>query len=621
MTTPGGLRWYWHRLRAMDPAEIASRVLAKARRSTDRSAARVLDAFRLGAAIDTSPPLPRLSEAPESLREATSREATTIRDGRWLLFGWREVRVSSPPIWHRDYVNQVEAPVGIEARRLDHRHLAGGGDVRCIWETNRWAEMVRLAQNAWLNGVLDDARLAQSWLLDWCAGNPLGVGINWCSPLEAGLRLINFCWVDALVRGCGCADLEPVQDRLAQQIVPGHAWWLWRHRSVGSSANNHLLGELSALVLAARRWPSLDRVACSTGVAWRLMSGEILRQFADDGGNREQALHYHQFGWEMAWQACGAMETPSGPITGRLRDAAAFFSHLVHPQEPWDFGDSDDAQLTPLTSDRRTATAEWRAWMLGHKQGATLRYWLGEPPADVPPLREATWRVYPETGLAVEEVNGWKARVDGSPLGLGSMAAHGHLDAMHVSLWDGERALVIDPGTGAYYGDPDVRAKFASWEMHNGPLALSGRARPYRVGPFLWTAHHPRPQLALDGEACSVRFACEGPLLRRTVQYVADADAWRLTDNIDGPDVHVVRWRLAPQWHRVAEWATGITVVHPTGAAVKLSVESPGLVGFEVGEDLVSPHFGRIERGMVATVTFHARLVSQWQRVTAASHP
>lgn len=621
MTAPGRFGWYWHRLRAMSFAEIAGRALRTARLSTNRSAARILDTFRLGSAVGLWPVLPQRSEAPRSVREATSGEAVRIREGRWVLFGWKETQVPSPPIWHRDFMNGSEAPVGIEARYLDYRHLPGRADARCIWELNRWAEMVRLAQNAWLNGVTDDARLAQRWLFDWCDRNPLGVGVNWFSALEAGLRLVNFCWIDALVRGCGSADLIPMQDELAERIAPGHAWWVWRHRSFGSSANNHLIGELSGLVLAARRWPSLDGVACRAERAWKRLAGEVLRQFAEDGGNREQALHYHLFAWELAWQAARVMGTNTGPVADRLGQAARFYCDLVHGREPWDFGDCDDAQITPFPSERRAAAAEWEAWLLGQDQGEGLRFWLGAPPTGVVPLSPRTWKVYPQSGLAVQEVNGWKARVDGSPLGFGRLAAHGHLDAMHVSLWDRERALVIDPGTGSYFEDADVRTRLASWELHNGPIPVKGRARPYRVGPFLWAGHHRAPQLDLEGEVCTVRFACSGPLVRRTVRYVADADAWRLTDAIAGEQAHVVRWRLAPQWHVVRQWATGITVEHSAGGTVALSIESDDLIGFEVGEDVVAPHFGEVVRGKVATAIFRKRLSSQWQRVTAGRLP
>ena len=43
------------------------------------------------------------------------------------------------------------------------------------------------------------------------------------------------------------------QDRIAQDFVPTHAWWVWRKRSFGSSANNHLIGELTALVMVTKR--------------------------------------------------------------------------------------------------------------------------------------------------------------------------------------------------------------------------------------------------------------------------------------------------------------------------------------------------------------------------------
>jgi hypothetical protein len=351
------------------------------------------------------------------------------------------------------------------------------------------------------------------------------------------------------------------------------------------------------------------------------LSAEVLRQFAQDGGNREQALHYHLFAWEMAWQAARVMGRKTGPVADRLRDAARFYCDLVHHREPWDFGDSDDAQITPLPSERRTASAEWKAWFLGQEQGAALRFWLGAPPTGVVPLSPHTWKVYPLSGLAVQEVNGWKARVDGSPLGFGRLAAHGHLDAMHVSLWEGEYALVVDPGTATYFAEPEVRTRLTSWELHNGPLPLIGRAHPYRAGPFLWANHHRAPRLTATAESCTVRFACDGPSLLRTVRYVSDADAWRVTDDVAGEQPHVIRWRLSPHWHVVSQGAARLTVGHAEGGVVALSIESDALMGFEVGEDLVSPHFHDVRQGVVIRVTFKKRLVSQWQRVAAVPHP
>src|SRR5262249_8034836 len=159
--------------------------------------------------------------------------------------------------------------------------------------------LVRLAQNAWLNQEREDARLVQRWLNDWCARSPVGVGVNWRSGLEAGVRLVNFCWIDALIRGCGDAPLRTAQLRLAQQIVPAPAGGVGRRRSVVSPANNDRWGALAGLVLGGRRWPAVSRVCGSAERAWEMLSRELLRQFAADGGNREQALHYHLFAWEL----------------------------------------------------------------------------------------------------------------------------------------------------------------------------------------------------------------------------------------------------------------------------------------------------------------------------------
>jgi hypothetical protein len=609
--------WYWHRLRAMAPAEVAGRVLEKVRRSADRAAAHTLGDFYLSDPEHRWPALPVPHEAPERVRRAIANDARAIRTGRWLLFGWNEAQVTDPPAWHRDLVRGIDTPTRVAARHLDHRRLAGAADARCVWEINRWAEIVRLAQNAWLNGSLDDARVAQRWLRDWCDENPLGVGINWCSPLEAGLRLVNFCWIDALVRGCECSSLTAVQDALSRVIVPGHAWWVWRHRSFGSSANNHLLGELAGLTLAARRWPSISGIACSAERAWQLMSVEVLRQFAEDGGNREQALHYHQFAWETAWQAYRVMDSGPGPVGERLRAAARFFCDLAHETEPWDFGDSDDAQVTPLPAERHTALAEWRAWLLARPEGEALQFWLGNPPGNVCRPKSGTWRSYPQSGLAVLEVNGWKVRVDGSPLGLGSMAAHGHLDAMHVSMWDGEHAVVIDPGTGVYAGDPQIRDKLTSWEWHNGPVPMGGRPRPQRAGRFLWADHHAAPRIAVADGACKVELAADGGVLTRTVEYLAAADAWRLTDIVAGDLRYVVRWRLAPTWRAVSQ-SWGQVLVARASGALRLRVESENGVGLHVSQDLVSRRYGEMEQGLVITVTFTKRLVSQWHRLPDA---
>ncbi|TDU73411.1 heparinase II/III-like protein [Prosthecobacter fusiformis] len=512
MKLPQTIAWYMHRLRAMKPAEIRHRLEEKWRQFTQPGFLETLVSFDPGPASARGPRLPDKATASLELRTRLAADAQKLQAGQWLLFGWRELEVGSPPCWHRDAFCGVVIDPDKPAHLLNHRDLPDGADARTIWEINRWAEMTRLAMHGWLNGDAPAIRTAQQWLEDWCDRNPPGQGINWTSPLEAALRLINFTWFDALVAAHGGESLKKAQAQLVRRIVPVHAAWIWRYRSAGSSANNHLLGELTALVVAVSRWPGLSEVACSAETAWDVLEQEILHQFSPDGGSREQALHYHLFAFDLAWLAVLTVGCKAGPVYDRLAAASGYFQALAHGKEPWDFGDNDDAQVLPVTRDRSLAVHEWLEWLNG--ESGDLRFWLGVPP---PALSVPPRYIFPASGMGIAAENGWKVRIDASPLGFGSLAAHGHGDALHVSVWDGDNALLVDPGTGGYYGHRQWRTELAAWTAHNGPQPLQGYQTPRRLGAFLWTRHHKTPALSMDASVITAELQHEGHHFKRSV--------------------------------------------------------------------------------------------------------
>lgn len=553
MKMGGRLSWYAHRLRAMSAAEVLHRVAERVGRLTLGFFLKRTAALDPGPAHARTPLLPDAAGAPAGLREALAMEAVKLQAGKWKLFGWYEAEVGAPPCWHRDARCGVVIEPSLPAHRLNHRSLADGADARTIWEINRWAEMTRLAMHGWLNEDVSAIRAAQLWLEDWLEHNPPGFGINWTSPLEVALRLLNFCWFDALARAAGVDASR--QDELARRIVPVHALWVWRHRSRGSSANNHLLGELAALVVALKRWPGMEKHVCAVELVWDKLGREVLRQFAEDGGSREQALHYHLFAFDLAWQAARAVGCRAGDVYDRLAEAAEYFRSLTHSGEPWDFGDNDDAQIFPATRCRERAAKEWCEWMAG--EPGDLRFWLGECPGKPGADATTSWRFFSESGMAVVRRGGWMARLDASPLGFGKLAAHGHADALHLSVWDGAMALLIDPGTGGYYGHQEWRAELAGWLAHNGPQPALGYATPKRCGTFLLTQHHPAPLLAVEGWQAVARLTHEGHLIQRSVE-VSD-EAVQIYDVEAAGKPLKVRWCMAPEVRLVVEGAGEVT--------------------------------------------------------------
>ena len=533
----------------MGAREIAGRVREKFRHLTESRGLTKLAAAKVTGEVRAFPVLPSREAVAADLKEAIITDARRILDGEWEVLHGQKWKVSIPPVWHRDYLTGQDAPTSLPARKLNHRALPQGMDVRLIWETSRWIQVVRLAQAAWLSGDNSFADSALMILEDWAAKNPTGTGWNWTSPMEPGIRLINFTWIHTLLGAAAETDkarLAAVTDR----ILPGHVWWVWRYHSIGSSANNHLLGELAGVLMALARWPQVKSFTAGADKIAAMQSRALLAQFAGDGGNREEALHYHLFAWEMGWQSAAAMKaagvTVKDDVPACLAKAARCFTELVEPDEPWDFGDSDDAHITPFYLSESVALREWRAWLRG--ENSAIRSWLGSPPALPNTTTEGGWTIFNESGYAIARRGEWSARFDASALGFGSMAAHGHVDALHCSLWLRSQAVIIDPGTGGYFASKNERAVLTAREAHNGPHWPENALYPQRIGPFLWAKHHPLPGMAVRGESALAFLTLGGRKLIRSVTPVERG--WKIEDSADdhGGVAFLVNWQFAPGW-------------------------------------------------------------------------
>lgn len=559
------LGWYWHRLRAMSPGEMLLHARKKLRQSADakRTSWPEVELSSLG----VFPKLPKTEDAPEMLREALKGDVENILAGRWRFFGHLEVQVDDPPKWQYDYLVRRDVESAASAFKLNYRSLTDGVDSKLVWEPSRWNQLVRLAMAAYVLGDRRAGEKCVEWLEDWVRHNPPYRGWNWTSALEVGLRLIQFAWMDALLmpsaeRGMRSAELEGRLAKLRSAILPPHVWYAWRHKSFGSSANNHLLGELVGCIVATARWPELAKCGASLEELQRRWEHEVLAQFAEDGGNKEQALNYQLFSWEFCWQARMALVAAGRKISvevdERFRRAAQFFVNVQVPSDPWDYGDSDSAFVTPLFADDRKVVAEWHEWFRSPTKALALEFWMGAARQDlkleISDFRAGEWQQTSESGYVMRREGDWTARWDLSLLGLGTMAAHGHLDAMHVSLWLRGVAMVIDPGTGAYHADKQLRNWLASRSAHNCP-APSGDEWPIRLGPFLWAEQHAAVGVGVERGSLEIGLCLPQQIIERRIGLAGLTGGFVIEDTCLWNDKKAreqdrlsfsIRWQFAP---------------------------------------------------------------------------
>ncbi len=493
-------RWKVRRLLAMGPHEMAvramrilhERVAPLPKEAPEKTVQRLCPGVHLSAWLEQL--AHRLPLYPTAL-SATERarliaEADALLQGKWHLFGY-EVRLDDPPRWNRNYLlgrDWLDAP----AKAIDYRRIDVAGGVKYVWELSRHQPILRLAQAYALTGETHYATTCLRWWHDWIERNPRGFSIHWTSALEHAIRVL--VWLYTLRLLLSPPSTREIEGAKLLGAILQHCEYIERHLSPGSSANNHLIGEAAALAFAGALLPD-----CPATRRWRekgntILQREALRQFYADGVNAEQAFGYLPFVWEFYLHAYRLLPMPEA-VAGRLRQSIEFIRNVMDtsgyvPQ----VGDEDDGAVVPLWSEmgnRYRVVGRALAMVLNTEPPPALDeaddalcLWLfGQPAPAGSRLTES--RLYKEGGYAILHSAHWQVLFDAGPLGLGSLAAHGHADALSVWASLKGKPLLIDTGTYAYHEDPAWRNHFRGTPAHN-TFCINGENQSEILGPFLW---------------------------------------------------------------------------------------------------------------------------------------
>ncbi|MBU1307345.1 MAG: heparinase, partial [Alphaproteobacteria bacterium] len=238
------LSWYLNRLRSMEPAEVAHRLVEKARKWVSRRRHQSWSAFAGRTLHSVLPSLPaRVPGASAAQRDAIAAAAAEILAGRYAALGreWpqRQPEALFPPdLWRLDPVTSTLWPgPQTYAFDIDFRHDGSRGDIKYVWEINRLQFLPVLATHHCLTGDGASLKAIADAIDSWHAANPPFGGVGWASGIEVALRAINIVVTLALV---GDRMGESIRENAAQ-ILAASAFWLPRFPSRFSSANNHLV--------------------------------------------------------------------------------------------------------------------------------------------------------------------------------------------------------------------------------------------------------------------------------------------------------------------------------------------------------------------------------------------
>ena len=519
------INWYINRLKTMSPSEIAWRIGSLFRDYTDhvRIPLRLYPGVDCLANIETMDNKPGFS-IPAMPLGAWSASSATNQERLWLTalllvgdeiashrfsyFNLRNLHHGTPIDWHRDNGANKSAPLRLSST-IDYRDFHETGDCKFVWEPNRHHHLVLLARAYRASNQKKYAEAIEEQLLSWLDKNPFGYGMNWRSPLELSIRLINWVWAFDLIRESGV--LTGTFSKRLLHAVYLHLWEVTRKYSQGSSANNHLIGEAAGVFIACCYFPNLPDAERWRQQSYEILCHESLIQTFDDGGNKELALGYHFFvlqfllfsGLAGRWSG---MEFPSS-YWNRLERILEFLGQLAKGGNPPLYGDCDDGYVLNLGSNPHNSSAllavgaalfnrpdfktlgnnsqEPLYWLLGKEGVGALERLPLQTKAKLNSIALADSGLYLLQNGHQGEENSISVIADCGDLGYTSIAAHGHADALSFTLRVAGRDVLVDPGTYDYFSFPAWRKYFRSTRAHN-TVEVDEQNQSLMLGPFLW---------------------------------------------------------------------------------------------------------------------------------------
>jgi hypothetical protein len=581
------LRWALNRLRAMSPAELGFRVGRKVQSAAERSG---IGLARVPRPTPGKPGKPWVAELPHHFDVARyTAAADRILGGRFDVFALRNVDLGFPPRWNTDPKTGVVAPLRF-GKDIDYRNQAEVGDIKYLWEINRHLELVTLAQAWHLTRDERYARACRLLLESWFDQCPYPLGVNWCASLEHAVRLVNWS-IAWFLLGAGQSVIfegasgEQFRARWLSCVYQ-HCHFIARHWSRHSSANNHLLGEATGLLVASVTWPSWQESGHWAELARRELTAAAHEQTFEDGVNKEQAVWYHHAVADMVLVG-GLLARANGVDLGeaywrRLEGMLDFIASImdVGGNVPA-IGDADEGVLVRFSPAGPGADSDvYRSllatgavlferadlrlkaqvfddktrWLLGDAAESRFRG-LNPSGARLPVRRRFASGGYFIFGERFETPEEVRVVADAGPLGYLSIAAHGHADALAFTLSASGKPLLVDAGTFSYHTQRRWRRYFKGTSAHN-TVTVDGEDQSVFGGHFLWLQHARSHVEALERMAGADLLVASHDGYRRLPDPVRHRRTWRyepahlsVTDELLCAGAHSIQihWHFAPE--------------------------------------------------------------------------
>lgn len=377
------------------------------------------------------------------------------------------------------------------------------GDIRTNWELNRHYQFAGMAKSFYVTGDVNILKELKELFYDWNENNHFLYGVEWTSAMEIAIRvnswIYTYCFLNKAFEKYNLENNKILNDISRGIIVM--ADYIVKHRAKYSSANNHLIVEMYAVGMSGiffdyKPWEKL---------AFNILTEELPRQNYADGVNKEMSLHYQSFVMEAYGLLMLEMKH------NHIKIPQIWEEYLLHMSEfmcdccgeygeTVVFGDNDEGKILDLSGehfDHYRYVLDLMGSVLPKRYSKMENIhenmcWILEEDSQDNVLQKHCYyspevKCYKEGGYTL-----WRSKnnkvligIDHADLGFGSLAAHGHADALSFQMFIEGMPVFVDPGTYNYHVPKKMRDDLRATVNHN-TVCVDGANQAEILGPFLW---------------------------------------------------------------------------------------------------------------------------------------
>jgi hypothetical protein len=315
-------------------------------------------------------------------------------------------------------------------------------DPRVVWEISRLQHLLPLGLCFQKTKNPKFKRNFENHVESWLNSNPFMMGINWVCTMEVAIRASVLVWLFELFEcekdlNIDDEDCRNFSQKLAASLYD-HFVFIKDHPETSATPNNHYLADLVGQLYLANFFGLKKATACNEiEEAEKILASEFENQILPDGTSYEGSVHYHKL-------------------------VVEFFLHYTFLKEP---SRQEKTTLKAMTNFLERCQTENKLLQVGDNDNGRFIFGLKIKPISKTQIQQS--HLYPHFGLSIIQNKNWHITLRHPTFKKTQPTGHFHKDELALTVNHNGLPLIIDPGTGIYSGNIELRNQLRGIESHS----------------------------------------------------------------------------------------------------------------------------------------------------------